>query len=100
MCGAARRGGTKWRIMTGNKLGIALGWWCFHVWRARNPHADAAQLYMFGSTVSTHFIAALARHEGFHYEVHLQSFSFSFPLSKCLSAVASTATHCSNDIYT
>lgn len=63
------RGGSKWRILTGNDLGIALGWWCFYMWRAHNPHADAGQLHMLGSTVSTHFIAALARHEGFHYEV-------------------------------
>ena len=65
----------KWRILSGNELGVLLGWFAWECWRVRHPAATRAEiesLHMIGSTVSTHMLAAMARVEGFHFEVNRQ----------------------------
>lgn len=56
-------------MFSGNELGVLLGWWMIHTYRVSNPQADLSNAYMLASTVSSKILAAMARKEGFNFEV-------------------------------
>eukprot|EP01061_Rhynchopus_euleeides_P001409 TRINITY_DN10999_c2_g1_i1.p1 TRINITY_DN10999_c2_g1~~TRINITY_DN10999_c2_g1_i1.p1 ORF type:complete len:319 (+),score=124.91 TRINITY_DN10999_c2_g1_i1:82-957(+) len=63
----------KWRVFTGNELGSLLGVWA---WERRPQAAEAGQCYVLASMVSSRFLEAVAKQEGFQFEVTLTGFKW------------------------
>lgn len=59
----------EWYVFSGNELGALLAWWMIHTYRVSNPQADLGNAYMLASTVSSKILAAMAKKEGFNFEV-------------------------------
>lgn len=68
MCVCVSRCG--WKVFTGNEMAALLGWWMFFNWREAHPDtAHSQKVFMLATTVSSKILAALARTEGFQFEV-------------------------------
>ncbi|CAG0880611.1 unnamed protein product [Cyprideis torosa] len=71
-----------WRVFTGNEIGSLLGWWMWHIQvlkRQQNPDKDWPPLekcLMLASTVSSKFLRAMAKREGFQFEETLTGFKW------------------------
>lgn len=67
-CVCASRCG--WKVFTGNEMAALLGWWMFFNWKEAHPDAaHSEKVFMLATTVSSKILAALARTEGFQFEV-------------------------------
>ena len=59
-----------WKVFTGNEVAALLGWWMFFNWKENHlGPADTQKVYMLATTVSSKILQAMARIEGFHFEV-------------------------------
>ena len=67
-------GGGEWRVFTGNEIGALLAHWCWRRHVARG--GGAAGAVMVASTVSSKFVQALARAEGFAFDETLTGFKW------------------------
>ena len=67
-------GAGEWRVFTGNEIGALLAHWCWrrHVERG----GGAAGAVMVASTVSSKFVQAMARAEGFEFDETLTGFKW------------------------
>jgi len=65
----------EWKIFTGNEIGILLAWWVWDQFRTHHPDTDPAKCVMLNTTVSSKMLSAMAKKEGFKYDV---SYSLSF----------------------
>jgi phosphomannomutase len=78
--GAAEgEGGEKvWRLFTGNETAILLAWWQLVKKSGGTDFAgaDLSGCAMVGSTVSTHFLATMAKADGFDYHETLTGFKW------------------------
>lgn len=59
----------EWYVFSGNELGALLGWWMMHTYQVSNPQANLGNAYMLASTVSSKILRAMAKKEGFNFEV-------------------------------
>lgn len=51
-------------------MAALLGWWMFFNWKEAHPDDGPSQkVFMLATTVSSKILAALARTEGFQFEV-------------------------------
>lgn len=72
MCICVSRCG--WKIFTGNEVAALLGWWMFSKWReTHGAGGNAHKVFMLATTVSSKILQALARTEGFQFEVRSAS---------------------------
>jgi phosphomannomutase len=72
----AEKEGEEWHVFTGNETGAMLGHWMWRSWRKANPDADASNVYMLASTVSSSMLGAMAAAEGFKFEDTLTGFKW------------------------
>ncbi|KAK0417460.1 hypothetical protein QR680_013022 [Steinernema hermaphroditum] len=66
----------EWRVFTGNEMGALLTWWVWKNWREANPEADASEVYMLNSAVSSQIVGTIASAEGFKNDVTLTGFKW------------------------
>lgn len=59
-----------WKVFSGNELAALLGWWMFFNWKQNGADpAEGRSIYMLATAVSSKILQALARAEGFRFEV-------------------------------
>eukprot|EP00929_Paragymnodinium_shiwhaense_P100530 TRINITY_DN6291_c0_g1_i1.p1 TRINITY_DN6291_c0_g1~~TRINITY_DN6291_c0_g1_i1.p1 ORF type:complete len:657 (-),score=170.73 TRINITY_DN6291_c0_g1_i1:210-1886(-) len=73
---AERKADGAWHMFSGNDIGALLGHWAWRMWKLRNPQADASRVCMIASTVSSKFLASVARKEGFKFYETLTGFKW------------------------
>lgn len=66
----------EWRIFSGNEMGSLITWWTWQCWRNDNPTADASNIYMLNSAVSSSIVKTIAGKEGFKNEQTLTGFKW------------------------
>lgn len=66
----------QWRVFTGNETAALLAHWEWTTWRDANPGADASDVYMVASTVSSKMIGAMAAKHGFNFVETLTGFKW------------------------
>uniref|UniRef100_A0A1I7ZZH6 Phosphoglucomutase-2 n=1 Tax=Steinernema glaseri TaxID=37863 RepID=A0A1I7ZZH6_9BILA len=66
----------EWRVFTGNEMGALLTWWVWKNWREANPEADASEVFMLNSAVSSQIVGTVAAAEGFRNDVTLTGFKW------------------------
>ncbi|KAK3731220.1 hypothetical protein QZH41_011197, partial [Actinostola sp. cb2023] len=67
----------KWKVLTGNETGALLGWWAFFCHQKDHPELYPGEnVYMIASTVSSKFLASMARVEGFKFDETLTGFKW------------------------
>ncbi|KAL0212515.1 hypothetical protein RCL1_006141 [Eukaryota sp. TZLM3-RCL] len=64
----------QWRVYTGNEIGSIIGWWVYKQWKeTKKSNSKAA---MLASTVSSKFLGAMAKKEGFLFDETLTGFKW------------------------
>lgn len=66
----------RWRVFTGNEIGVLLASWLWRRWREDHPGASPSSVGVMASTVSSKFLAAMARVEGCVYKETLTGFKW------------------------
>lgn len=66
----------EWRIFTGNEMGALITWWIWKCWRAENPSANASNVYILNSAVSSSITKTVAAKEGFKNDLCLTGFKW------------------------
>lgn len=67
----------QWHVFTGNEIGPLLGWWALQCFKFHSPpEKDLKDCYMLASTVSTKFLRAMAKVEGFNFIETLTGFKW------------------------
>eukprot|EP00927_Polykrikos_kofoidii_P086049 TRINITY_DN952_c0_g1_i3.p1 TRINITY_DN952_c0_g1~~TRINITY_DN952_c0_g1_i3.p1 ORF type:complete len:677 (+),score=96.20 TRINITY_DN952_c0_g1_i3:71-2032(+) len=67
---------SSWHVFTGNEIGALLGHWSWLSWRRQHPQTDVSKVCMVASTVSSKFLASVARLEGFRFVETLTGFKW------------------------
>ena len=73
---AERQPSGEWRIFTGNEIGALLADWCVERYLEAHPSADVSKLLLVNTTVSSKWLAHLARAKGLRYEETLTGFKW------------------------
>ncbi|XP_022657809.1 phosphoglucomutase-2-like isoform X1 [Varroa destructor] len=63
-------------VFSGDHIGLLLGWWMWHSFKAKNQDAKASDVYMIASTVSSKALRSVANLEGFNFEETLTGFKW------------------------
>ena len=74
MCNVCKQDGGKWKIFSGNEIGMLLAHWLFRkaVEKGKSPN----KLAVVASTVSSKMTRALAEKEGMRFEETLTGFKW------------------------
>ncbi len=70
----AERVGEGWRLFSGNEIGWVLGHWMWK--KAIREGTESGKIAMLASTVSSKFLGAVAKKEGFLFEETLTGFKW------------------------
>ncbi|XP_017781760.1 PREDICTED: phosphoglucomutase-2 [Nicrophorus vespilloides] len=73
---AVRIDSGEWRKLTGNEIGVLLGWWLLSNFEKRFPDVNLDNVYMLASTVSSKFLRGMAEKKGFHFIETLTGFKW------------------------
>jgi len=73
---AERQPSGEWRVFTGNEIGALLADWCVERYLETHPSADVSKLLLVNTTVSSKWLASLARAKGLRYEETLTGFKW------------------------
>lgn len=57
-------------------MGALITWWIWTNWRKANPDADASNVYILNSAVSSQIVKTIADAEGFKNDVTLTGFKW------------------------
>ncbi|KNC86775.1 phosphoglucomutase-2 [Sphaeroforma arctica JP610] len=66
----------EWKVFNGNETACLLSWWVYETMKKQNPGANPADYAMVASTVSSKYLAAMAKKEGFTFEDTLTGFKW------------------------
>jgi phosphoglucomutase len=83
-------GDDEWKIFSGNEIAALLADWTWQNFKKKNPNADFSKCCMIASTVSSKFLQAMAKAEGFSFFDTLTGFKW----------MGNTALSLENDGYT
>lgn len=70
------KNGNDWKILNGNEIALLLSDWTLTNYLANNPNCDTSKLFMLASTVSSKFLASMAKHHGFIFRDTLTGFKW------------------------
>lgn len=66
----------RWKVFTGNDIGILLGHYCYQRLLAEEPDVDKSKVLVINTTVSSKMLKAMAEKEGINYEETLTGFKW------------------------